>query len=145
MKGRYLFQQGKWRCYNGQIWKECPGPDELMPRELTQIYKTLQQTYTQERQIKWLNGLIEDLGNMSRRKPFIEDLERYVEKHATSAPLDENPHLIGFQNGVFDARDASFREHRFDDWLTILLPYEVPKTEDPEVMAVSGKSRAMTS
>lgn len=133
MKGQYLYQGKTWYCFTGQIWKQCPGPDELMTRQVTQIYKSLQQTYREEKQVKWLNGLIEDLGNMSRRKPYIEDLERYLEMHSDPMPLDGDPYLIGFANGVFDARDASFREHRAEDWLTTLLPYAVPETPDPEI------------
>jgi hypothetical protein len=135
IEGNYLFHNRKWYSFTGQIWKRCSGPCAFIRRDVTRVYKTLQQTYTQEKQVWWLNALITSLSNKDSRKDYIEDLQRYLEMNAARVQLDGDPHLISFANGVFDARDASFRDHKMSDCLTTMLSYEVPATPEPGIKA----------
>lgn len=44
--------------------------------------------------------------------------------------LDEKPHLIGFENGVYDLQDMSFREGRPDDMITLSTKTDFVHIED---------------
>lgn len=44
--------------------------------------------------------------------------------------LDEQSHLLGFQNKVFDAKMGILRNHKKEDYLTTLLPYDIPDLTD---------------
>ncbi len=133
IEGKYIFQDKKWMKFEGRKWIEYPGPDDFIANELVEIYRGLQTTYISEKQIRWSNAQISDLSNLSKRKQFTEELEKHVicQLQGERIPLDGKDHIIGFQNGVFDAKECGFREHRPDDYLTVLLPYALPEREDP--------------
>ena len=133
MKEKYLYQDHKWYQFTGAYWRESTGPDELMTTHLVVMYKRLQQRYKSEKQSKWISSLIHDLGNSNRRRECIEDLERYDFNHSDKVKLDDRAELTGFQNGVFDAQECSFRPHRANDYLTKLLPYALPTDPDHDV------------
>jgi phage/plasmid-associated DNA primase len=52
--------------------------------------------------------------------------------------LDNNPHLIAFENGVYDLRHGIFREGRPDDYITITTgyPYREYEMDDEEIMDI---------
>ncbi len=104
-----------------------------MIKDMVDTYLNLQTTFSSDRHRKWLMALVEDLGNIYRRKSYLEDLERLESEHGEIVPFDGNPQLLGFQNVVFDARDCSLREHRATDYLTTLLPYDLPSEPDETV------------
>ncbi len=140
VKGRFVFQDNTWYHFRGRVWVKHPGPDDLIGTELVAVYKRLRNSYSTPQQLKWLNLLINDLGNLNKRKPYTEELERHVTREMEDRiPFDDETHLIGFQNGVFDSRDCSFRAHRSEDYLTTLLPYDLP-TESDESVAASIRS-----
>ncbi len=134
MKGRYVYQEKVWYRFTGKYWRESVGPDDLMTIDMVDTYMGLQRHFTSEKHRKWLFGLIDDLANVNRRKAYLEDLERYEFEHSDTVALDGKPELTGFQNGVFDSRDCSFRPHTADDFLTKLIPYEI-KESDPTIRA----------
>ncbi len=133
MKGRFIFQYKTWYRFTGKYWKVTAGPDQLLTGELIATYETLKIKFPGERQTRWIHNLISDLSTMNKRKGFIEDMERLTMDEEVIPPLAQNPHLISFQNGTFDARDCSFREHRAEDYLTELLSYDLPTETDAEI------------
>ncbi len=133
MQGKLVFQSSTWYRFTGRFWKVCSGPDDLLTIDLVEVYTKLQRIYTGEKQLRWIQNLISDLTHMSKRKAFIEDMERIVFDHGDVLPLDMHSTLIGFQNGTFDATNCHFREHRMEDYLTDLLSYDLPATADPDI------------
>ncbi len=130
MQDQYIYQDKQWFKFTGKYWRESVGPDDLMTRDITRVYCQLQEHYRTEKQVKWLHNLIEEMGNLQRRKTYIEDLERYVAENSARMPLDDEPALISFENGTFDSETCTFREHRASDYLTHMLPYDLPQQVD---------------
>lgn len=127
---RYVYHTtGKqWLYFTGKYWKKCSGPDDLIVQELRPVYRKLQDTYSTNEQKGRLKEIERDLGNICEREVVIEEMVQRL--YDTSPPLDSNSHLIGFENGVLDAHDGSFREHQPEDWLTYLIPYDLLDTPD---------------
>ncbi len=133
MEGRYLYQDSIWYMYEDSSWNEGIQPDSIFTEIITGIYEQLRGHFQQVKQVKWLNQFIDELGNVTRRKAFIEDLERIVLKSRVRYPLDEKAHLLGFSNCVFDAKTGETRDIQADDYLSQLLPYALPLSPDPKI------------
>jgi phage/plasmid-associated DNA primase len=52
--------------------------------------------------------------------------------------FDNNPFLLGFENGVVDLPTATFREYRFDDYITLTTKYNYKK---PEANAANSEAK----
>lgn len=131
MRGEYLYQDKQWYRYTGKYWRVSLGPDDLMTGSMVDTYLELRRSYRTEKQQRWINSLIDDLSNVNKRRGFLEDLERLQFEHCDSVALDGNPYLTGFQNGVYDSHACIFRDHSSSDYLTMLIPYELPAQSDP--------------
>ena len=88
MQGEYLFQDRVWYRFTGTFWKPRPGPDILFVNTVSGFYEQLRCHFGQVRQQKWVTQLINELGNLSKRKVFIEDLERLILEED-----DRHPHV----------------------------------------------------
>ena len=133
MSGHYVFQERTWYRFNGRYWKKRPGPDDLLTSDLTAVYVKLQDHFRNDKQVKWLNQLIDEVGNMPRRKAYMEDLERVVMEEDQKLPLNEQCMLLGFENGVFDAATGDFRDLRAEDYITDVLPYDLPTEPNEKI------------
>lgn len=131
MQGRYAFQNDEWMWFEGKVWRQGVPPDDLMDTDMTRVYYQLMEHYTGEKQTNWLRQIISEMGSLAKRKIYIEDLERECRKQRHELPFDKNVYLLGFENGVFDARDGTFRPHSAENYLTRLLPYDLPTQSDP--------------
>ncbi len=133
MAGEFIYHDRIWYKFTGKFWRQRPGPDILFDGQITGIYEQLRYHFKEEKQQKWLTQLINgELGNLSKRKVFIEDLERLILEEDDRHPLDEQSHLLGFQNKVFDAKTGLLRDHQKEDYLTTLLSYDLPDTLENE-------------
>ncbi len=133
MQGEYVYQDATWYWYNGLIWKAGVAPHELMNDSMITTYIQLLGHYKTDQQQGWLKALINDMGNINRRKPYIEDLECLCVRAGKVIPFDLDPHLIGFENVIFDSRDGSIRDHQAFDYITQVLPYVLPTHVDTDV------------
>ncbi len=125
MEGHYIYQDRQWYKYVGTSWHEGIGPDALFTETITRVYEKLQLHFQQLKQVKWLNQLIDELGNVTRRKAFIEDLERIVIESMVRYPLDDKANMLGFKDCVFDSNTGLLRNIESSDYLSHLLPYDV--------------------
>ncbi len=132
MKDKYAFQDGTWYwfCNDDGYWRADITPDDLLTGDVCDGFGKLLDVYTAEKPTRWLRSLRNDLCNINRRKGFIEDMERQVQKGARRLPLGDKTHLVGFQNGVYDSFTCEFRAKRPEDYLTILIPYDIPSQVD---------------
>ncbi|RKO88648.1 hypothetical protein BDK51DRAFT_30535 [Blyttiomyces helicus] len=121
IKGQYLLIDDKWYFFNGKYWKSHPPPHTFVFQEVVPIYNELQNHYTQDIQIKWLQHLVSDLKNISRQKGFIEELENILKAEENIPSLDDNNNLIPFNNGVFDTKNLLFRSHQWKDFTSRII------------------------
>ncbi|MGT3245421.1 DNA primase family protein, partial [Yersinia enterocolitica] len=81
--------------YNGVIWE--PVTDKELQREMASIFSEAEVAYSQ-------SGVKSAVDTMKLSLPQMGTPSRQ---------------MIGFNNGVFDLKTGTFREHRRDDWLLI--------------------------
>ena len=135
MQGRYVYQDQNWYWYsvNEGYWRKGITPDDVLTETICDVYAQLLDTYKTEKQTRWLNQLRADLGHLTKRKAYIEDMERQALRSPVRVPLGEQTHLIGFINGVYDSNECAFREKAAADYLTSLIPYELPSAIDEDI------------
>ena len=102
-----------------------------MTGTMSETYRGLQQTYSSDKQKRWINGLMNDLSNINKRRMYLDDLERLEYEHAERVTFDGNRALLPFENGVYDSRTLSFRSHQAQDYVTSLIPYSLPDAPNP--------------
>jgi hypothetical protein len=90
----------------------------------------------------------QELEHLSDRLHFTKEL-RYIIEYLRSyyndeaIQFDRKPFLLGFNNGVYDLETDEFREHRYEDYLTMSVGYDFVTQRNPqlekEVSDVLGK------
>lgn len=133
MTGEYIYQDKQWFRYTGTFWKLSLGPDDLMTGEMSETYLRLQHYYNSDKQKGWINALLNDLSNVNKRRMFLDDLERLEFEHANEVVFNGNSALLPFRNGVFDSKSCTFRPHQPDDFITTVVPYDLPAQANPEI------------
>ena len=68
--------------------------------------------------------IVEKLKNTSFINSVMEACCRRFHDSKFEEKLDENPFLIGFENGVYDLKNACFRKGTPDDYITMSLGYD---------------------
>ncbi|KAJ3088599.1 hypothetical protein HK100_007996 [Physocladia obscura] len=126
MDGKYIFVNGQWYEYTGSYWELTTGPDEFIVKDIVPIYGKLTDHYSKDKS-KWLKMLADDLCNKSKRKQYVDDLEGILTKESRRKrmKLDADSTLLAFQNGVFDTKTCTFRDHSPETLKTRLLTYEL--------------------
>ena len=117
---RYNRDRGIWYVYDGRIWR----PDEggLIVAELAKLLADKLYTFalqikdedTRNRYIK----RVQKLQLRKNRKTMVEDAKS-VHPIPMSA-FDRSTHLFNCQNGTLNLQTMEFREHRPDDFLTMV-------------------------
>ena len=60
--------------------------------------------------------------------------------------FDTNPNLVGYENGVFDIEEYTFRPYRFDDYITMSCGYPfVPYNNGMKVISVNPEDGSETA
>ncbi|HDL7644931.1 TPA: DNA primase [Yersinia enterocolitica] len=96
--------------YNGVIWE--PVTDKELQREMASIFSEAEIAYSQ-------SGVKSAVDTMKLSLPQMGTPSRQ---------------MIGFNNGVFDLKTGTFREHRRDDWLLIASGVDFSPPEEGETL-----------
>lgn len=117
---RYNRDRGIWYVYDGRIWR--PNEGGLKVAELAKMLADKLYTFalqikdedTRNRYIK----RVQKLQLRKNRKTMVEDAKS-VHPIPMSA-FDRSTHLFNCQNGTLNLQTMEFREHRPDDFLTVV-------------------------
>ena len=82
-----------------------------------------------ETNITWA---LKDFKNRSNQINIINSSEAFLVNE--DIKFDNNPDIIGFNNGVYDLVKHEFRETRYDDYITMTCGYDYNPNFDPETM-----------
>ena len=66
------------------------------------------------------------------RDPILGEIRTEIVDNEIIDKLDENKHLLGFSNGVYDFHSGCFRPIRVDDFIQKSTKYEFPSSSNPE-------------
>jgi P4 family phage/plasmid primase-like protien len=166
-KGQFIctsFTQNIWYEFKDHRWRQIDGGIELRKKisnDLVEEYVRLiskynilaslkpeemdaDNTYTEDQQdefyehSKQLHRITNDIKTSGFKDNVLKECreifyqEKFVEK------MDENPWLIGFENGVYDLQNHEFREGRPEDCISFSTKneYKVFSDDDPNVIKV---------
>ncbi len=133
---QWLYHRGldAWLRWQGHRWEQTVGTSEIMAAimsALTHRRDTAAQRYEDSKELnkEW------EFADKSLNAPRVSAVERLLRaKISTNVVLDSHPHLLGFQNGVYDFKARQFRPGHADDFMTksCAIEYDASATEAPE-------------
>jgi len=77
-----------------------------------------------------IDKIVEKLMNNNFKKTLIDECKCLFYDATLEQKLDSNIHLIGFENGIYDMEQGSFREGRPDDYVTLSTKNDYHKWND---------------
>ena len=79
------------------------------------------------------DNVIDRLRSMTSKKTNIACLISHIKANASVAKEDifniKNPHLLGFENGVYDLEKGELRPYKYDDYITLSTKYDYIKPD----------------
>lgn len=134
-----------WFHYNGNRWKkdDCGVTlKKYISKELANMYLHKKISIDSEmlrhdadsveyKKLKFLSDSINDLIKKKFKKPgpkssIMTEAEELFYDETFLEKLDENPYLMGFNNGVVDFKEKIFRKSRPDDYLSMSTKIDYP-------------------
>lgn len=118
-EARYCAEHKSWFTYHEGAWRKDEGA--ILVSEKIKDFVRLMILYcgeitdddTRKAYIKFVNSM----GDRRMRDRILKDATG--ELRITAAQFDANPYLINCLNGTYDLSDFTFREPRWDDYLTM--------------------------
>lgn len=121
---RYCSQAKSWYTYDGGKWVVDSG--DLLVMGKIKDFTSLMRLYCgeiedEEKRTAYLK-FVAKLGDRRFRERMMKDARDVLRIDA--AEFDAHPYLINCLNGTYDLRTMSFREHSWDDYLTMQTHFE---------------------
>lgn len=123
-------------CYNGTRWVS----DAVILRDFisTELYsflkKILIEIYWNSKEFNLLKGKIEKLKTIGYKREIIETYKEYGTND--DVKFDNKWWLFGFNNLVYDMKEQTFREYKYDDYVSITTGYNWREPTDEEIETV---------
>ena len=116
---RYCPEARSWYTYDGGAWRKDTG--SLLVAEKIKEFSRLMALYcgeitNEDRRQEYMKFICK-MGDRRFRDRLMKDAASVMP--VASADFDKNPYLINCLNGTYDLQTMSFREHRWDDFLTL--------------------------
>jgi len=134
-----------WYMYDNHRWiKESVDLREKISKELSKKYKEVVQYYKNliatktdsestliKKKIKEIVSLINGLKKGEQKSKIMGEAEDvfYINNKKFEINLDQNPYLIGFNNGVYDLKKMKFRDGKPEDYITFSVDYNYDDTK----------------
>jgi hypothetical protein len=136
-KHSLLSSQNKLYQYDGKLWHN---DDKLLRNFMSgDLYENLKgdlvKTYSEHKMFSKMMNQIKKLKTECFRKRIITlYTENYNEK---SIEFDNNPYLLGFNNTVYDLNTDSFREYKYDDYMSFTTGYDWQEPTQEEINIIT--------
>jgi phage/plasmid-associated DNA primase len=92
------------------------------------LYNNVRDSFNQavELESKDRTRLLKTLRSHTSKSCAINDIIKHILSKAKETEIDfnQNPFLLGFNNGVYDLTQNIFRQYKFDDYMTITTGYD---------------------
>ena len=127
---RFCPEAKSWYTYAGGVWKKDVG--SLLVSEKIKEFTRLMMLYcgeiTDEEKRKSYFAFVNKMGDRRFRDRLMKDAASVFPIKA--AAFDANPHLINCLNGTYDLENMCFREHAWQDFLTMQTNFGYTMQED---------------
>jgi P4 family phage/plasmid primase-like protien len=132
-------KNSEWYIYNDVRWEKTYRLNIMISEELPRYYKGMKikndkndkQDITDESadenmRNQQIDNIISKLENVTFKDNIIKQLTYMFKNHDKNfyKYLDENPYLIGFNNGIYDFNSNVFRKGKIDDFITYSTGYD---------------------
>ena len=127
----------KLYCYNGKYW-ECNDIlfKQYISSELYNFYKDLlASVYWDHHNFAKLRNQVENLKRNNFKQSIIEAYKEFAIKDIR---FDSNWFLFGFNNCVYDLTQASFRDYRKDDFVSMVTGYDWRQPTEEEINTMTS-------
>ena len=118
-EARYCAEHKSWFTYHGGAWRKDEGA--ILVSEKIKDFVRLMILYcgeiTDDDTRKAYTKFVNSMGDRRMRDRILKDATG--ELRIAAAQFDANPYLINCLNGTYDLSDFTFREPRWDDYLTM--------------------------
>lgn len=118
-EARYCPEFKSWYTYYDGYWQKDEGA--ILVSEKIKEFVRLMNIYcmeiTDEERQKNYRSFVNRLGDRRMRERLLKDATGTLVISATE--FDAHPYLINCMNGTYNLKDFTFREHRWDDFLTM--------------------------
>lgn len=152
-KGRIVHQFNVWYFFDGCKWnrfektphllkKMLPNMIRPLGKELLIRYEELKPVSSDpddwspaERAYHTFDSRFQNLKSRLDDNKELREIIDYMRSYFNdeSIQFDRKPFLLGFNNGVYDLEKDEFREHRYEDYLTMSVGYDFVTHRNPEL------------
>ena len=121
---RYCPEHKSWYTYHKGAWRKDEGA--ILASEKLKEFVRLMTLYCGEIENddlrKAYTTFVNKMGDRRMRDRILKDATG--ELRISAVEFDSNPYLINCLNGTYDLRDCSFREHNWEDFITMQTNFE---------------------
>lgn len=130
-------KNSEWYIYNDVRWEKTYRLNIMISEELPRYYKGMkikndkndiinEESADENMRNQQIDNLISKLENVIFKENIIKQLTYMFKNHDKNfyKYLDENPYLIGFNNGIYDFKSNLFRQGKIDDFITYSTGYD---------------------
>lgn len=129
-EARYCPEHRSWYTYHEGAWRKDEGA--ILVSEKMKDFVRLMILYCGEIDDEELRkaylGFVNRMGDRRMRDRILKDATG--ELRISAVEFDSDPYLINCLNGTYNLRDFSFREHRWDDFITMQTAFNHTVSKD---------------
>ena len=130
----HQLKPAEFHYFNGNSWVYDGGNQKLLIiiyNDLINKYESLLSSTDDKEETEIIKKLIKKLKG---KLPFIHSIVDWIALLTFNIKffeiIDENPDLLGFNNGVYEINNKVFREGRREDYITKTTGYDFPTDDD---------------
>ncbi|ATZ81249.1 D5 family helicase-primase [Bodo saltans virus] len=129
----FVYIGKKFYCFDGKIWRQ----DDIifkhfLSTELYEFLKTiLVELYFDHREFNTMKTQIRRLKTATFKKEIVESYRELGTNNDIN--LDNKWNLFGFNNIVYDLDEETFRDYKYDDYVSITTGYDWIEPTDNEI------------